>query len=287
MAVPNGWFRRIGNFGGKADNVRYLTAKERALIRKVFTTAKLPPLEAISIGDGVNGRGGAWTDSDFEINVGPNYKDDLAEHDSTTLIHEMTHVWQYFHGTLTKAHAFGANVLYGFARRTDYLYDYNLGDSWDDFGFEGQAQLVEDWYDPSGDNMSYSSLRFVYVGHIIRKDSSGMWDLTLEEIQNWDAISERMERDQIDMTRPDPPRRNVPWVNPFEQLLEQRFPVGDPAALARVEKLKEYCQKTLQPKELLARLKVRRSDDRLARLFYEVLAPATTARLLKILEDRR
>ena len=146
----------MGRFGGKGDQSRLLMPGEVKLIRQVFQHARLPSLMmTVTIANGVNGNGGAWTDSDYEINVGPDlFEQDLSTADPSTLIHEMTHVWQYFNGTLTKAHAAAAQALYGFARRSEYLYDYDLGESWNDMGFEGQAQLVEkhrlDFAEPAG-----------------------------------------------------------------------------------------------------------------------------------------
>ena len=286
-----------GPWGGKANNVRYLTKAEMNLIRTVFTTAKLPPLHTIRIGDGVNGRGGPWTDSDFEINIGPNYQQELintpdAGGRESTLVHEMVHVWQYFNGFLTKAHAAAAQAgewvanhlwwLSTWGQGSDKvdLYGYSIGQSWDDMGFEGQAKLVEDWFEV--ENMRTTSDRFVYVNTIIRQNGTGMMDWKLDDIKNFQKPTY-----EVDTTRPDPPKVKNATVNPFQELLEPVYPAGDQRSITRVEKLAEYCRNTAHPKELLARLKARKKDDRLAELFYARLSPASNARLIKILEERR
>src|SRR5690242_19120265 len=151
----------MGRFGGKGDNARNLYSTEIKLIERVFSTARLPSWTEVSIADGLSITGTAWTDSDYEMNVGPHlYGGDLSILEPSTLVHEMVHVWQYYNGTLTKAHAFKAHVVAGFRQTvfkpiqfrqgqlvipdSDYLYTYDLDGSWDDMGFEGQAQLVED-----------------------------------------------------------------------------------------------------------------------------------------------
>jgi hypothetical protein len=105
-----------GCFGGKGDNSRMLTTDEIKLLKRVFRTARLPRLDQVTIADGVNANGGAWTDSDYEINVGPSFfRQDLSSSDllAPTLVHEMTHVWQYYNHTLTKAHGFVAHLHAG------------------------------------------------------------------------------------------------------------------------------------------------------------------------------
>jgi hypothetical protein len=173
----------MGRFGGKGDNARLLMPGEVKLIRQVFQHARLPSLMmTVTIADGVNGNGGAWTDSDYQINVGPSlFEQDLSTADPSTLVHEMTHVWQYFNGTLTKAHAAAAQGLYGFARRSAYLYDYNLGDPWNGMGFEGQAQLVEDWY--TNDKLRMRGSRYNYVRAVLQLQDVGARSMTLVEIE--------------------------------------------------------------------------------------------------------
>ena len=167
-----------GRFGGKGDNQRQLMPNEFALIRKVFQTARLPPLHDIMIGDGSSATGTAWTASVFLFCVGFFFfGTDLSVSAPETLVHEMTHVWQYYNGSLTMAHAFKAQAWaatkdfftsHGREEKhhfTDKLYSYNVTDgTWDDMGFEGQAQMVEDWYTMG---MHTEGYRFVFVKNIL------------------------------------------------------------------------------------------------------------------------
>jgi len=66
-------------------------------------------------------------------------------------IHEMVHVWQYKHKKLTELRGLILHSVYYLKGKfgglgQHHLYSYDLKQSWDKIGFEGQAQLVEDWY---------------------------------------------------------------------------------------------------------------------------------------------
>jgi hypothetical protein len=83
-----------------------------------------------------------YADGTYNISVGQDLFDrDLTTTptDRETLVHEMTHVWQYFHGTLTRKHGTVAHVFV--SENTLYRYDITR-DSWNDMGFEGQAEMV-------------------------------------------------------------------------------------------------------------------------------------------------
>ena len=103
----------------------------------------------------------------YKINVGPevypdatitnrNY-DGFGNYDDI-FIHEMTHVWQYYHGYWVILRSFWANT--GGAG-----YDYTPGDAWDDYNVEQQAHIVEDWYKAG---MQPNDVRAVYVNKIVR-----------------------------------------------------------------------------------------------------------------------
>jgi len=275
----------MGRFGGKAENERALTSKEIALIKRVFKTARLPSLLEVSIGDGLSATGTPWTDSDYQINVGPQlFEHDLSSVNPDVLVHEMTHVWQYFNGTLTKWDALRAHALYGAARRTEYLYDYTLGDSWDDFGFEGQAQMVEDWFTsqgPGADNMSQNSLRYVYIRKVLYAGDRIARELTLEELQ--DKPPEPPDPSEIQF-----PDRQISFVEDYSyptdfflKTLEKRFAASDIPGLAkRVKQLEVYCRwfRRRTPNEavmLAARLEARSASDKLAQAFHYNLSTPT------------
>jgi outer membrane protein OmpA-like peptidoglycan-associated protein len=158
------------------DHGRFLTSHEEDLIRNVFKTTALPPLSRVRIRDGESPTGTAITiplHDLFNIMVGKSlFALDVADADPSTLVHEMTHVWQYFHGTLSRSHALSAHSHRWAAgklgyRGTNYLYEYDiLTDSWNDMGFEGQAQLVEEWfYDGKGDEDK--DKRFCFVKKVL------------------------------------------------------------------------------------------------------------------------
>jgi hypothetical protein len=111
----------------------------------------------------------------FNINVGPLIYDDLLRGiefppfgiDKNILIHEMTHVWQYYHGYHVVASSVWANAVDKLGIGPD-AYRYTVGQAWNSYNVEQQAQLVEDWYNATIGNMSIYDNRFVYIDKIIR-----------------------------------------------------------------------------------------------------------------------
>jgi hypothetical protein len=170
-------------FGGMGNNNRMLSAYEMQLIKNVFKTAPLPRLDKITIGDGQNARGGYWTSDDYQMNLGPTlWKVELTGFGAwrATLVHEMTHVWQYFNGTLTERHAFFAHAHYSMLGKDDDLYKYDVNDdSWDDMGFEGQAQLVEDWYKAGAKT---EDQRYIFIENILYTGDTKLGRLTAGEL---------------------------------------------------------------------------------------------------------
>jgi hypothetical protein len=89
-------------------------------------------------------------------------------------IHEMTHVWQYYHGYWVVLRSAWANSRFG----AGYSYTVQASDAWDDFNVEQQASLVEHWF--SG-GMSTTDDRFVFIEKIIRAGiSGGFWASMLD-----------------------------------------------------------------------------------------------------------
>jgi len=291
------------DFGGKGENARALFSREIALIKQVFQTARLPPLSAagtppwVTIADGVNGNGGAWTDSDYQINVGPYlYERDLAVADRSTLVHEMTHVWQYYNATLTKSHAFGAQArawasdkVYGAlsskkpaSTAQDDLYAYDLAGTWDDMGFEGQAQMVEDWFDMG---MSTEGYRYVFIKNVLWSGA---------------PAARKKTRVQLMMDNPAEPPTGPDRVTAHEQrmpltdgflisLLQPRFAANDvPGYGARARKLEQVIL-TVNKAEALPlrpRLTTRKAGDKVSMYFHDHLSTATRNKILQILQNR-
>ncbi len=81
-----------------------------------------------------------------------------------TFIHELTHVWQSFHGIFPNGYIF--NSLLHQAVSGGNAYSYNLGQDWNRYNVEQQASIVEHWF--SRDRMSTASPRFTYIRNKIR-----------------------------------------------------------------------------------------------------------------------
>jgi len=177
------------------DNGRILTRNEANLIRKVFKTTHLPPLTRVRIRDGESPTGTAMTipvDDLFYIMVGKRlFYLDIADTDPSTLVHEMTHVWQYFQGTLSRSHALSAHSHRWAAGKlgypgTNYLYEYDiLTDSWNDMGFEGEAQLVEEWFQDGMGNEDKDK-RFCFVNKVLYKNDVAARKLNIIDLCDTD-----------------------------------------------------------------------------------------------------
>ncbi len=164
-----------------AHNTRNLSSAEQQLAFRVFDTS-LPPWRLIYITDGLGLGDAPWTDDPFMfyfINVGPvGYPDCTSVRPlgdfgriCDVFIHEMTHVWQYYHDYWVKSSSIAAR---GWEKVSgDDAYRYSLGKSWMRYNVEEQASIVEDWF--SG-GMSTSDDRYVYIEKVIRPgvDASGL-----------------------------------------------------------------------------------------------------------------
>ena len=167
---PKEWEMRI------ARNFRDLLATEITEADKVFGDS-LPAYRKIQITDALGPLptlDNPYTDELmsgmlYTINVGPEIYADLTRGktlsgygiDRNIFIHEMTHVWQYYHGY---------SVILGSAWANTFGagYTYTNGQAWGSYNVEQQAQLVEDWYNAKIGNLSRVDLRFVYIDKIIR-----------------------------------------------------------------------------------------------------------------------
>lgn len=293
----------MGFIWGK--NERLLTGNEEKLIRKVFRTTSLPPLFSIRIRDGLTPTGTPFTTprtkveviggyaietkGEYLIMVGPRlFNGDLFDLEPGTLVHEMTHVWQYKHRTLTEFQGFRAHAHYAIrgklgGRGTDYLYTYKIGGSWDDMGFEGQAQLVEDWYNI--ETMSETGDRWVYVKNVLMNGDLWARYSTLDDLRepmvpdDYDPVGERKVS-----------RGEIPFQEGYLlDLLGQAIPLTDvPRLAARVKSLTTYFRQLRQqrPHEAIAlanRLQVTRPGDKLAYAFNYRLKTVTRLNLIKVL----
>ena len=85
------------------------------------------------------------------------------------LVHELTHVWQGINGPTTVSYIFNS-ILCQAAFWTS-AYDYTLGEPWDRYGCEQQAQIVEDWWKRGH---STSDAAFHYIRDHVWKGDTGM-----------------------------------------------------------------------------------------------------------------
>ena len=161
-----------------ARNGRGLSSAEIALATSVFQTS-LPAWRRIKITDGLGPiptYDNPFTEEAlglFVLNLGPDIYPDASLARvlpgfgvyRNIFIHEMTHVWQYYHGYWVVLRSFWANTL-----GRGYDYTVEASDAWDDYNVEQQAALVEGWF---GDGMSRTDDRFVFIEKIIREGIEG------------------------------------------------------------------------------------------------------------------
>jgi hypothetical protein len=93
---------------------------------------------------------------------GPRFRD--------TFIHELTHVWQGYHGLLGWAYMAQSMLSQGYAILTQHdrnkAYTYTPGESWESYNVEQQARLVQDWF---LDGMKTDNdVRYPYIANHIR-----------------------------------------------------------------------------------------------------------------------
>jgi hypothetical protein len=184
-----------------ARNTRNISPQEKYWAALVFDDS-LPAWGNIFITDGLGplpGYDRPYTEEMlpgrmYTVNVGPDYYPNMNRDDNFgfrpargLLIHELTHVWQYYHGYWAMLRSLWANTV-------GKGYDYTLRDSdaWDDFNVEQQARIVEDWF-----NRGYSKTddRNVFIEKIIQPGvTGGVWadildrtlvNMPLRELRDW------------------------------------------------------------------------------------------------------
>lgn len=269
---------------------RPLKNAEHLLVYSVFRDT-LPSSRMIGIGDGLGLGDRPWTDwgSDYDsqmpdmqyqINVGDYASMDLNLSTwtplgtlSELLIHEMTHVWQYWNGFGVKVSSLWANTL-------GAGYDFTAGNPWDDYNTEQQATIVERWH--SRGRKKDDEL-YPYITEVIwsRGDASRR-KMSLVELKN-----------TLYTPPPSPPNpTKIPFQN-FDGLLipilEKRYDAADISGFGgRVKKLEEIFRglDQLEAQRLNIRLLHRQAGDKVSIYFYDHLSTTTRVNLLKILSGR-
>jgi hypothetical protein len=272
----------------------------------------LPPGNQIGIGDGLGLGDRPWTDTGsdpnsgmpfmaFQVNLG-----DMASMNLTsttyivgfgrvcdTLIHELTHVWQYYHGDFVKTSSVAAQAWeflttdlviskQGVRREVTHdAYEYRPLDSsksWDDYNAEQQAHIVEDWnYRRDKNNELYPFISEVIHSHGDPKARGQSLDelrshLYFPDSKNAPPPPSTIKLDSLDGVL-------VP-------ILEKRYGPNDIAGFGgRVKKLEEMFRglDQLQAMALLNRLTMRKNGDQVSMYFYDHLSAATRTNLLGIL----
>lgn len=154
-------------------DARNLTSAEQHLAFRVFGDS-LPSWKLIFVSENLGLGDAPWTDDPmmfYMINIGP-----IAYPDCTSgkripgygivrdvFIHEMTHVWQYYHNYNVKTSSIAARVWEKLS--DDDAYGYMLGKPWNSYNVEEQASIVEHWFQKG---MSTTDAAFVYIDKIIR-----------------------------------------------------------------------------------------------------------------------
>src|SRR5262249_944004 len=93
---------------------------------------------------------------------GPTAYADMSHGYRDLLIHELTHVWQYYHDYDVIIPSAWAQLRNG---ASAYTYDLHSKDCWNDFNVEQQAKIVEKWFTAG---LSASDLRYPFIEMIIR-----------------------------------------------------------------------------------------------------------------------
>ena len=108
----------------------------------------------------------------YTIFVGPRVYDEGADGPRfrDTFIHELTHVWQGYHGLLGWAYMAQSMLSQGYALLTQHdrnrAYDYKPGAPWGSYNVEQQARLVQDWFLEG--MKSENDPRYTYIANQIR-----------------------------------------------------------------------------------------------------------------------
>lgn len=150
---------------GFFEKTRKLTTAERDLAWEVFYETL--PYKDIRIGDhfGVGGRAwmetldlpGLFTGELYILHMGgvgfldatstSNLYPDRERMSKTVFIHELTHVWQAYHGRWVFTNSLASQACaWVTTGDSGNAYNYESGLEWNDYNVEQQACIVEDWF---------------------------------------------------------------------------------------------------------------------------------------------
>jgi hypothetical protein len=164
---------------------RLLSTAEQNLATSVFG-GTLPPWSKILLNPGLGLGDRPWTDNPaglYSLTIGPVCYPDCTSKAvwgrfgriDAVFIHEMTHVWQYFHDYNVKlSSVWGQSFGDG--------YDVVLGKAWNDYNVEQEAIIVENWY---VGGMTGGADEFQYVEKVVRRGGEPGASKTLAELKAW------------------------------------------------------------------------------------------------------
>lgn len=129
---------------------RPLTTLEVHLLKPVFKDTLRYGAIVCSINElGIGGPGNSITPAGIPLFSKLVYCDDFSKttpDDQWVFVHEMTHVWQWGHGTYPANSAIGLWMQTLTDYEKAYPYDLASGKSLDDFNIEQQASIVADYW---------------------------------------------------------------------------------------------------------------------------------------------
>ena len=142
-----------GVFGMSVNQQRLLICDLFIAEKRAFVSPQQPNVLGLVFGSG------------FVINVGPSRYPDLSAtaKNKKTLVHELVHCWQGQHSPIACSYIFDS--LWHRAIDED-AYDYVVGEPWESYNAEQQANLVAEWYD---NGALETDNRFPYVRDYIRR----------------------------------------------------------------------------------------------------------------------
>src|SRR5262249_48354137 len=103
----------------------------------------------------------------YVIHIGPQLFDNplAVRGGETTLIHELTHVWQRVNYFFPLNYVFASVWHQG---QPGDAYAYTPGQPWSSYNVEQQAMIVEDWWNPTIGSGKEFDVRFPYIRDNIR-----------------------------------------------------------------------------------------------------------------------
>jgi hypothetical protein len=218
--------------------------------------------------------------------------------DKSTLIHELTHVWQGHHDRGAWDYVAKSLYVQGKYGEKAYAYDKSNYKDWDTYNVEQQAQIVEDWYGVASAGQQADAMIRLPDGSLDRRHDDTLdgeddprYKYIVENIRGHAYIPMPASHEDIPATyRVTQQDSAVPISDDYLlRLLKTRFSANDVAGYGgRLRELERAFRsmKAQQALPLLKRLELRRPGDAVAIYFHDHLSTAARLSLLGILRGR-